>query len=102
MVVAFIGIKPLHCIRLCLFERDTDVSGTPSPGSQAYKEANNTVCRMTLHWDGNKYSSAALDEMLPMIIMLLFFSVKRSKIIALGQFDLNPVSGHQGPMQSTF
>ena len=68
MVVAFIGIKPLHCIRLCLFERDTDVSGTPSPGSQAYKEANNTVCRMTLHWDGNKYSSAALDEMLPMII----------------------------------
>lgn len=57
---------------------------------------------MTLYWDGNKYSSAALDEMLPMITMLLFFSVKRSKIIALGQFDLNPVSGHQGPMQSTF
>ena len=36
-----------------------------------------------------------------MVTTLSFFSV-RSKIIALGQFDLNPVPGHQGLMLNSF
>lgn len=71
-----------------------------SPRSEACKEISSTAHEMTLQ-DGNKYSSAVLGKIVPMITTVLFFSV-RNKIIALGQIDLNLLPGYQGPMLSGF
>lgn len=71
-----------------------------SPRSEAHKEINSIAHEMTLQ-DGNKYSSAVLGKIVPMITTVLFFSV-RNKIIALRQFDLNLLPGHQDPMLSGF
>lgn len=91
----------LHRTFVTLREIQMRSSGAPSPGSEAYKEVSNTSHRVTVHQDGNKYSAAALGGIVPMVTTLSFFSV-RSKIIALGQFDLNPVPGHQGLMLNSF